>query len=129
MLDKEGIENKYVIKLRGKIYIITLRGKIYIEYKIIINKLGITLDAFNSKRFQFDVLWKMVVAFLNQFKKGKTFQFEDEDVVAYYNSKISITKDSKLLTKKLEKIYKCVNTKGIIDVNTSIVYPFGYREL
>ena len=73
MIDKEGIENKYVIKLRGKIYIITLRGKIYIEYKIIINKLGITLDAFNSKRFQFDVLWKMVVAFLNQFKKGKHF--------------------------------------------------------
>ena len=71
----------------------------------------------------------MVVAFLNQFKKGKTFQFEDEDVVAYYNSKISITKDSKLLSKKLEKIYKCVNTKGMIDVNTSIVYPFGYREL
>ena len=49
-------------------------------------------------------------------------------MVAYYNSKISITKDSKLLTKKLEKIYKCVNTKGIIDINTSIVYPFGYKN-
>ena len=43
-----------------------------------------------------------------------------------YN-KITLTKRSEILTKHVKKIYKCVNTKGIIDRNTSIVYPFGYN--
>lgn len=41
--------------------------------------------------------------------------------------KISISKESNILTKALQKKYKCVNNKGIIDSSTSIVYPFGYN--
>ena len=82
----------------------------------------------NSKRFQFDTIWKLVVSFLTQTQPGRILRSaEDGDLVAYYNSKIAITKDSKLLSRKLEKIYRCVNTKGIIDTRTSIVYPFGYN--
>ena len=84
----------------------------------------------NSKSFQFDTIWKLVVSFLTQTQPGHLFHFnEDRNLVAYYNSKIAITKDSKLLSKKLEKIYRCVNTKGIIDTSTAIVYPFGYKQL
>ena len=46
--------------------------------------------------------------------------------IGEYN-KITLTKRSEILTKHVKKIYKCVNTKGIIDRNTSIVYPFGYN--
>ena len=46
--------------------------------------------------------------------------------IAEYN-KISISKKSEILTTSLKKIYKCVNNKGIIDISTSIVYPFGYN--
>lgn len=41
--------------------------------------------------------------------------------------KITIDKTSIIYTKKIVKNYKCVNTKGIIDRKTSIVYPYGYN--
>lgn len=49
-----------------------------------------------------------------------------EHIEAKYE-KIKITKKSEIITKQLDKIYKCVNTKGVIAAKTSIVYPFGYQ--
>ena len=46
---------------------------------------------------------------------------------AEYN-KISITNDSKIIIRPLKKLYACVNTKGLIDCNTSIVYTYGYTS-
>ena len=52
--------------------------------------------------------------------------FKKTITMAEYN-KITLTKRSEILTKHVKKTYKCVNTKGIIDRNTSVVYPFGYN--
>ena len=51
-----------------------------------------------------------------------------KNLVAYYASKITITKDSQIISRETHKIYKCVNTKGLINTETGIVYPFGFQS-
>ena len=106
------------------------------------NDLGITLDIHNSQQFQFENIQKMVFDFLtlntaknfnnaaddekSQVKRRKKEENLQTHQIAEYN-KITISKKSEILTTSLKKIYKCVNNKGIIDISTSIVYPFGYK--
>ena len=106
------------------------------------NDLGITLDIHNSQQFQFENIQKMVFDFLtlntaknfnnaaddekSQVKRRKKEENLQTRQIAEYN-KITISKKSEILTTSLKKIYKCVNNKGIIDISTSIVYPFGYK--
>ena len=100
--------------------------------------LGITLDAHNTQAFEFETLETMVRDFLGKKRKldDGTIQKTDDDqrppplkkmiTTAEYD-KITLTKRSEILTKHVQKTYKCVNTKGIIDRNTNIVFPFGYH--
>ena len=108
------------------------------------------MDVLNSQRFHFESIWNLVVTFLTEGQKcrinEKILRSTDQsaarthlitrsatpaarktDLVAYYASKITITRDSQIVTREAHKIYKCVNTKGIIDTKTSIVYPFGFQ--
>lgn len=40
--------------------------------------------------------------------------------------KIMILNTSEIVTRPLKKLYRCVNTKGVIDTVTSVVYPYGF---
>ena len=61
--------------------------------------------------------------------KAKSEVPPPKNIVAYYASKITITKDSQIISRETHKIYKCVNTKGLIDTEISIVYPFGFQSV
>ena len=107
------------------------------------------MDVLNSRQFHFDSIWNLVVTFLTEgqekhesektdtqsasknswITKAKSEVPPPKNLVAYYASKITITKDSQIISRETHKIYKCVNTKGLIDTETSIVYPFGFQSV
>jgi hypothetical protein len=110
-----------------KQYAIELRHKIKEgDIKHVIKCRGITLNEQNRPKLTFDKFKELV---FNAYEQGEKEEEETEDneigdPVFSYN-RLGPDKESRVFTRKMLKIYRCVNTKGY--ANGGTIFPFGYE--
>lgn len=86
------------------------------EVKYIMKLRGITLDARNAKRIQFEKFKKMIQ------------KFDEEQTVVCDYHRFGPTKESHILSRLIKKKYKPVQNKGLISKSKGFkIYPFGFK--
>jgi Zn-finger nucleic acid-binding protein len=101
-----------------KQYALKMQQKTNGEIKYLLRCRGITLDHHNSSKLTFDKFKKLVLAAYSE-------KDEEEDMPTFDYTRLGPDKFSQVLTTKMTKIYRCVNTKGY--EHNSLIYPFGFE--
>ena len=113
------------------------------EEKVIVKIRGITIDTETARIINFQRLEQLLSTYIANLepitnendvelgsppcKKNKSEIVENiSSVVETVKQQIRPDKTSVVTTKQQWKIYKIVNTKGLIDAETKVIYPFGY---
>jgi Zn-finger nucleic acid-binding protein len=102
-----------------KQYALKMRQKTKGEIKYVLRCRGITLDQNNSTKLTFDKFKKLVLAAYSE------NEAKEEDMPMFDYTRLGPNKNSQVLTTKMTKIYRCVNTKGY--EHNSLIYPFGFE--
>lgn len=80
---------------------------------------GITLDKRNEDKMSYEKFKNMVLTAYSEEEKEM-----DNDNPFFDYSRIGPERDSRMFTKYLSKIYRCVNTKGYHKLG--LIYPYGF---
>lgn len=101
-----------------KQYALKMQHKTKGEIKYVLRCRGITLDQNNSTKLTFDKFKQLVFAAYNE-------NHTEEKMPMFDYTRLGPDKNSQVLTTKITKIYRCVNTKGY--EHNSFIYPFGFE--
>jgi hypothetical protein len=110
---------QYAIKLQHKVK----EG----EIKYVIKCRGITLNEENRAKLTFEKFKELVFKAYKE-EGGEQEEAEEDNefgnpVFAY--NRLGPDKESRVFTRKMLKIYRCINTKGY--ANGGTIFPFGYE--